>query len=187
LDDLAGKAHLTAGAILRAFDKQIEAMEEYQENWETLLKRGLPDSLAQQLQEMGLEGAGIVAALADANREKFNRIINDWQRAQGVAQGTADEIKGIGTALNALPDSTTLDIFLRTHGTGHPLPEFQHGGVVSHTGPALVHAGETIIPAGGAVGGLTVNIYGDVTGEEVVRKVRDGLLKLKARNASTGL
>jgi hypothetical protein len=38
-----------------------------------------------------------------------------------------------------------------------------------------------------ATQGITVNINGDVTGEEVVRKVRDGLLKLKARNATTGL
>jgi hypothetical protein len=48
----------------------------------------------------------------------------------------------------------------------------------------VIHAGETISPAGS---GLTVIINGDVTGEEVVRKVRDGLLKLGARNATTGL
>jgi len=47
---------------------------------------------------------------------------------------------------------------------------------------------EAIIPLGsGLMGGITININGDVTGEEIVRKVRDGLLKLKARNATTGL
>jgi hypothetical protein len=41
---------------------------------------------------------------------------------------------------------------------------------------AVIHAGENIIPAGGA-GGITVNvtIQGDVTGDEVIRKVQQGL------------
>jgi TP901 family phage tail tape measure protein len=44
--------------------------------------------------------------------------------------------------------------------------------------------------AAGAIapaGGITVVINGDVTGEEVVRKVRDGLLKLQRRNVTTGI
>jgi len=49
----------------------------------------------------------------------------------------------------------------------------------------VIHKGETITPAG--TGGVTVIINGDVTGDEIVRKVRDGLLKLQARNATTGL
>lgn len=186
LDDLASKAHLTAGAILKAFDKQLQAMADYQENWDKLLRRGLPDTLAQQLQEMGIKGAGIVDALANANERKFNQIINDWQKAQRESQETANAINKIGSAINALPDVTTLDIFVKTHGTGHPLPQAQEGGFVARTGVALIHQGETIIPKGGA-GGLSITINGDVTGEEVVRKVRDGLLKLQARNATTGL
>jgi hypothetical protein len=65
----------------------------------------------------------------------------------------------------------------------------QHGGEVLSTGMALVHKGEVFSGVHGEVGmgGLTVIINGDVTGEEVVRKVRDGLLKLKARNSTTGL
>lgn len=62
----------------------------------------------------------------------------------------------------------------------------QSGGAVERTGWAFIHAGEQLIPAG-AGAGLTVIINGDVTGEEIVRKVRDGLLKLSARNAGTGL
>jgi len=186
LDDLAQKAHLTANEILRAFDKQLKAMEDYQENWDKLLKRGLPDTLAQQLQEMGLEGAQIVAALADANQKKFNQIINDWQKAQGVAEDTANAVDRIGSAVRSLPSSATIAVKTIFTREGH-MPSFQHGGVVPQTGPALLHKGETVIPKDGGVGGLTVIINGDVTGEEVVRKVRDGLLKLKARNATTGL
>jgi hypothetical protein len=69
-------------------------------------------------------------------------------------------------------------------GVGQPIPQAATGGFVARSGLAVIHAGETISPAGS---GLTVIINGDVTGEEVVRKVRDGLLKLGARNATTGL
>jgi len=74
---------------------------------------------------------------------------------------------------------------------GLSAPPTAHGGIVTSPQMRLVgEAGpEAIIPlsAAGMLGGLTVIINGDVTGEEVVRKVRDGLLKLKARNATTGL
>jgi hypothetical protein len=187
LDDLANKAHLTTGAILKAFDKQLQAMADYQENWDKLLKRGLPDTLAQQLQEMGLEGANIVAALADANNKKFNAIINDWQKAQVEAEETANAVDRIGSAVRSLPSSATIAVKTIFTREGHML-SYQHGGVVPQTGPALLHKGETVIPKDGGMG-TTVNltINGDVTGEEVVRKVRDGLLKLKARNTTTGL
>ena len=66
------------------------------------------------------------------------------------------------------------------------------GGIV--TGPQMRLVGEAgpeaIIPLdkAGMMGTTIVNnFYGDVTGEEIVRKVRDGLLRLKARNATTGL
>jgi TP901 family phage tail tape measure protein len=63
-------------------------------------------------------------------------------------------------------------------------PQAASGGFVARSGLAVIHAGETISPSGS---GLTVIINGDVTGEEIVRKVRDGLLKLGNRNAGTGL
>jgi hypothetical protein len=69
---------------------------------------------------------------------------------------------------------------------GRP-PGAQHGGLVTQTGLAVIHEGEVFSGIGNGFGGITVIIHGDVTGEEVVRKVRDGLLKLKARNATTGL
>ncbi len=186
LDDLADKAHLTAGAILQAFDKQLKAMAEYQDNWEKLLRRGLPDTLVQQLQEMGLQGAGVVAALADANQRKFNAIIDDWQRAQRESRETANAIAHIGSAINALPDVTTLDIFVRTHGTGHPLPEAQEGGFVERTGVALIHKGETIVPANQG-SGFTGDIVLQIDGDTIARITRDKLLRLGARNGSTGL
>jgi TP901 family phage tail tape measure protein len=65
------------------------------------------------------------------------------------------------------------------------IPEGATGGFVARSGLAVIHKGETLVPAG--MGGMTVIINGDVTGEEIVRKVRDGLLRLGNRNAGTGL
>jgi len=71
-----------------------------------------------------------------------------------------------------------------------PLPEFSHGGVMPHTGLAMVHQGETIVPAGGGMGGLTVINNGTMLGTtptQLAVLIRDEFLKLKARNATTGL
>jgi len=67
------------------------------------------------------------------------------------------------------------------------IPHLAHGGRIIQTGAAVVHRGETVVPAGAGMASIVININGDVTGEEVVRKVRDGLLRLTARNGSTGL
>ena len=69
------------------------------------------------------------------------------------------------------------------------ISSLHHGGTIAESGIAVVHRGETVIPAGAGAGGITIvnHFHGDVTGEEIVRKVRDGLLRLQARNATTGL
>ena len=69
-------------------------------------------------------------------------------------------------------------------GGGKKAPWLQHGGTVEQSGLAVVHAGETVIPAGGGGGGITVNIYGDVTGEEVVTKVEQQLTQRLQRSGA---
>lgn len=67
-------------------------------------------------------------------------------------------------------------------------PSLQHGGLVTHTGLAMVHEGEVFSGVGGGMGGgITVNINGPILGTDVGRVVRDELLKLGKRNAGTGL
>lgn len=116
LERLSGRAKLTADDIIKSFSKQLEAMRDYQDNWASLIKRGLPDDLAKQLQDMGMEGASFVAALADANRNEFNKIISKWQEADkkaseiskmvgvhisgGVAQGIRDNAATVASAMN---------------------------------------------------------------------------------------
>lgn len=97
LEKLAGRAKLTADDILKSFTKQLDAMRDYEDNWSKLLKRGLPEDLAMQLQEMGIEGAKVVAALAGANRSEFAKIIATWEKADSKA---ADISKSIGQSID---------------------------------------------------------------------------------------
>jgi len=188
LDDLAGKAHLTANEILRAFEKQLKAMADYQDNWEKLLRRGLPDSLAQQLQEMGLEGANIVAALATANERKFDQIIADWKKAQTEAEQTANAVDRLGSAVRSLPSSATISVKTIFTREGN-FPSGQHGGVVTQTGLAVIHKGEVLSGVNNEMGfgGGGGDIILQVDGQTFARISRDQLHRLGRRNVTTGI
>ncbi len=144
LGDLANKANLTAEEVLKAFDKQLRAMARYQDNWEKLLARGLPDSLVKQLQDMGMQGANIVAALASANQRQFNRIVSDWNRAQTEAVQTANAVAKIGASISNLHSKTiTITVEQNPIAGGKQLPP-----------PPGHHASGGIFPGGLAAGGL---------------------------------
>jgi TP901 family phage tail tape measure protein len=129
-----------------------------------------------------------------------DRFVDAWQFILGPIKAVIDRILGwindikdaIEAAVGWLAKLTSGigPVTENPRGRGAPGAGLQHGGEVLSTGMALVHKGEVFSGVNnemGFGGGLTVIINGDVTGEEVVRKVRDGLLKLKARNATTGL
>jgi TP901 family phage tail tape measure protein len=117
----------------------------------------------------------------------------------GVIQGIVDVIKDIihyaAVAASALSK-------LNPFGAGgsqpagsfkgqivSPMQEWQHGGVVPVTGPAFLHAGETVIPAGRAVGNVyaTINVSGAGDPDMVGRKVYEYILKLQRRNGTSGI
>lgn len=79
LDGLADKSNLTAEQVIRAFERQLEAVRDYAENFRALERRRIPDAFLQQLAEMGLEGAGIVAALRGASKEELGGIVQDFR------------------------------------------------------------------------------------------------------------
>jgi hypothetical protein len=137
----------------------------------------------------------VFLAIWDAIREGVGRIVGP---VIAIIKTIVSAIQGlIGWIQNAIEWLGKLEIGSSkvSLAPGGPrraggLDTAQHGGEVLSTGLALVHKGEVFSGVNnemGFGGGLTVIINGDVTGEEVVRKVRDGLLKLKARNATTGL
>lgn len=111
LDELADKHNLTADQIIKAFDKQLSAMRDYQDNWETVVKRsgGRADGLLQHLQDMGIEGASVVEALAGANDKQFAKIIAKWNTGQKEAGETSGKVAGIGTSINNLPGGKSIN------------------------------------------------------------------------------
>jgi hypothetical protein len=50
------------------------------------------------------------------------------------------------------------------------VPHLAEGGYIEKTGIAVVHKGETVVPAGGGTGGITVNIYGTYQNDEDLYK-----------------
>lgn len=157
LQSLAGQSHLTAADIVKDFDKHLAAMKTYQKNWHTLLGRHIPQDLAMQLQSMGSQGAGIVAALATANNKQFARMISDWKKARGIAVNTSADISN---AWANVPRKVQTDYYVVQHGyipggigQGHPTAV---GGMVYMAGGGAAPVMEVTRPTyigGGAIAG----------------------------------
>jgi hypothetical protein len=79
-------------AIIKAFQEQLKAQDEYTQNFEKLLGKHLPNDLVKQLAEMGSSGAGFVQALASANNTQFNTIVTKWEDSKRHARTLSREI-----------------------------------------------------------------------------------------------
>jgi hypothetical protein len=154
LGDLAQDGKVTAREILKSFRDQAEALAGYRRNWETVIQRGLPDELAQQIAEMGLDGARILQALANASDQRFREIVRAFEKGQTQAKRTEQAIRAVGQAINALPSHKTMTISVEIQksvlasGAGGHGVQLQHGGVVTRPTVALIgEAGpEAVIP-----------------------------------------
>jgi hypothetical protein len=111
--------------------------------------------------------------LGDLARE-LNKI-TPAQAAEAVILAGGTALAARSAALNA------------KYGLGS-LPQFQKGGIVPGSGAqlAVVHGGETILPAGRGAGGVVVNVYGDVTGTQLVETVRREINRIQKQNSRTG-
>ncbi len=72
----------------------------------------------------------------------------------GSKEGTA-EVYGRMAEGNISKQQAISDMQKEVYGFG--LPGYREGGYVNETGPAFLHAGETVIPANESMGGVTVN------------------------------
>jgi hypothetical protein len=101
--------------------------------------------------------------------------ITPAQAAEAVIMAGGTALAARSAALNA------------KYGLGS-LPQFQKGGIVPGSGAqlAIVHGGETILPAGRSAGGVVVNVYGDVTGTQLVETVRREINRIQKQNSRTG-
>jgi predicted DNA-binding protein YlxM (UPF0122 family) len=116
-EELADKARVSANQILASLRKQVKAQENYQENLEELKQRNIPDALLEQLTALGLDGAAIIEALANANKQRFREIVSEWRTSETNAQQIANAIAGIGQAVNNLPTNKTVNVHFNVTST----------------------------------------------------------------------
>jgi len=96
----------------------------------------------------------------------------------GSKEGTA-EVYGRMAEGGISKKQAISDMQKEVYGFG--LPGYAKGGFVNETGPALLHAGETVIPANESMGGVTVNFSGPLFMEredqmnQLVDKIRKGI------------
>jgi hypothetical protein len=162
LTTLGGNAKVTAKDILKAFTDQLTAMSQYRTNFDILLKRHIPNDLAVQLESMGQQGAGIVAALAHSNDKQFNAIVTKWNTAGRTARGFPSSVQAMAAGVNRAiasiqPRTVTIAVAVRTtEGTligggavRRELVGFASGGLVPGAPgqpiPAIVHGGEYVL------------------------------------------
>ena len=144
---------------------------------------------------------GVILALGDA----FNATANflgtlifkvmqavDWFKKLKDSAGAAlDKVK---QTLEKIPGASTLGSAVKSAGSSvlnafNPLagllgnlPQFESGGFVNApvgtAVPAILHGGETVVPVGGAGGGIVINVTGNQlldnqAGEKIAKKILD--------------
>jgi len=114
-----------------------------------------------------------------------------WEEIKNIFQGAIDwitdkinsllsAIDKVKSAASSVVPSMSPGASLNPFSSSFQLPHFAKGGIV--TRPTLGVFGEAgpeaIIPLNkmGAMGGITINIYGDVSGQELVSKVQEGIM-----------
>ena len=106
----------------------------------------------------------IVGDAVDWLMKKLQPLINAFQRVTKFASKLRSKVGGaISTVREAIP--------------------FQYGGIITRPTLGLVgEAGpEAVIPlnrmAGAGIGGITINVYGDISGNDLIEKVGEGILR----------
>jgi TP901 family phage tail tape measure protein len=102
---LGDQANLTAEEILAAQQVQLKEIEKYGANFQKLLKKGLPKELAKQLASMGLDGAAVVAALANTNNKQFDQIVKTWNKSMKELEKLHNSVGLLGQKIKGVPAS----------------------------------------------------------------------------------
>jgi murein DD-endopeptidase MepM/ murein hydrolase activator NlpD len=152
-----------------------------------MAKFGLP------FEEVGsLLGTSFATGFLASLQIVFDRLGDLARELNKVTPGQAAEAAML--ASQALSDPAWLTALkLRSAGMNAKyglggLPTFQRGGIVPGSGPqlAVVHGGESIFPRGQGPSGVVVNVYGDVTGTQLVETVRREINRIQKQNSRTG-
>ena len=192
LDNLADKAKLTADKIIHQFQRQATNIANYRTNLQTVASRNIPDEILQQLIDLGLGGAGIMAQLARASDAEFAKIV-------GSMKGARDQTNGLKRDLNNLRREAERDIIINVrvqkHGQAGLDYDFrQHGGpvtagrgyIVGEAGPELFVPRQSgdIVPNHGLIAGEggDTTIIVKVGEDTLARVVEKGLNRAASRH-----
>ena len=180
-----------AQAAVDAAQDQVDAINDQLKPYEQTLQAIKDREDALRLEEEQFRITQRQAELGlEAELEFQKRLQAVFEAQRDEAQKAVEQVGELNDAIQRLPDSKTIHINVETSGD---IPSFAKGGVMPYTGLALVHAGERIIPNGGAQyggrsgdGNLIVNltVQGSVvTEQDLVRTVSDGLIAMQRRGS----
>jgi TP901 family phage tail tape measure protein len=102
LSDLAGKARATGREIIKIFTDQLKAQLEFNQNIATLIARGAPQALIDQLREMGPAGAAAAKQLASSSARVFNEVTSLASRMSRSVEDAIGIFQGFGEAVSQL-------------------------------------------------------------------------------------
>jgi len=163
------------------------------------------DKVANGMKEVWLAFAGFFVEIWERVKLNFSEI---WEGIKDIFNGAIawmmEKLQPLLNAIAAVRDgfkSVTGTVGKQFGAAGTILSQnigaaaraigFANGGVV--TGPTFAMVGEAgpeaIIPLDqmGRMGGITLNIYGDVSGEELIEKVKHGLMRSLRFDTKIGL
>ncbi|MGG1571592.1 transglycosylase SLT domain-containing protein [Fictibacillus sp. NRS-1165] len=75
--------------LIKNLQSQVTALQDWQKNLDTLVRRGVNSAFVQNLRELGPEAAGQVAALANMTRLELDKYVALWKERSRLAREAA--------------------------------------------------------------------------------------------------
>jgi hypothetical protein len=95
LEGFSGDLDVSSAEVIRAFTRQLDVMAQYDKDFAAVAARGGDgaDDLLDHISTMGLEGAGVLHALAEANKGEFNAILAKWDAGEKGSKDIASTVQ----------------------------------------------------------------------------------------------
>ena len=108
-----------------------------------------------------------------------------WDDILIILERTADLLQSTFNKIKSFRESISFSSIVKS-AVIRALPIIQSGGIITQTGAAVVHKGETVIPAGGSQG-ITININNpSVRSEQDIKKIADAVSRVMAKQKLRG-
>jgi hypothetical protein len=168
----------------RAHQQQVDAQQEALDKMLANLRTKLTEQGTTW--NAGMQGILDVISKYDGPFESIGGLLGDafvkgLRDAMNAAAGASADVRSSGGGGGAIESARAIK--------GTRMIALASGGTITKTGAALVHRGETVIPAGARGGGssITINLPNYLGSErEVAEVIRTEILRIKDRNGSSG-